>query len=302
MTRVPGPSRLLSDLAPVDRVHAGFYAFVAAVAGARAAVLPQPIATLGWYGGALIATLLLARRLRARTGAAGVLPRAAFALVAAPVTFLMLGTVVPYANPWHAERFLHDVDTALFLGRNPNVLLDRLAWPPLTELLQIDYALYYFVPVMLLGSFVLRRDWDGLGLGLFLAILCLYGSYFGYFLVPATGPNLNVLGLYPAHFSEPMEGLWLAKPLRAALLEAEAIKHDCWPSGHAALTLTCLVIARRTHRPTYRILFVPVALLVFSTMYLRYHYVIDVIGGVALAWAVLRFGPRWYDRGRASRG
>ena len=299
MPRTPGPSRLLADLAPVDRVHAAFYALVFAVATARVGVLPQPVATLGWFGGACLATLALARRLRGRTGAPGVLPRAAFALVTGPVTFLMLGTVVPYANPWHAERFLHDVDTALFLGSNPNVLLDRIAWPPLTELLQIDYALYYFMPVVLLGSFVLRRDWAGLGLGLFLAVLCLYASYLGYFLVPATGPNLNALGLYPPHFAEPMEGLWFAEPLRAALLEAEAIKHDCWPSGHAALTLTCLVIAHRTHRPTYRVLFVPVVLLVFSTMYLRYHYVIDVISGVALAWAVLHFGPRWYDRARA---
>ena len=35
-------------------------------------------------------------------------------------------------------------------------------------------------------------------------------------------------------------------------------------------------------------------LLIFSTMYLRYHYVIDVIFGFLLAWAVLRFGPRLY--------
>ena len=37
-------------------------------------------------------------------------------------------------------------------------------------------------------------------------------------------------------------------------------------------------------------------LLIFSTVYLRYHYVVDVLFGFALAWAVLRFGPPLYGR------
>src|SRR5207247_359212 len=68
----------------------------------------------------------------------------------------------------------------------------------------------------------------------FLVMLCLFASYAGYFAVPATGPNVNVLALYPAHFSGPMPGVWVAERIRQALYDAEAIKHDCWPPGPAA--------------------------------------------------------------------
>jgi membrane-associated phospholipid phosphatase len=292
----PDRRPLAASLTPIDWVHATFYAFALAVALIRLPALPDPVAPVAWYAAALLATLALARALRDRTGAGAAVPRAAFALVFAPVSFLMMGALVPYANPWHAERLLHAIDTAAFLGHNPNEMLDSIAWPPLTEVLQIDYALYYAVPVTLLASFALRRDWGGLVLALFLAIGCLYGSYVGYFFVPATGPNVNALGLYPAHFAEPMKGLFVAEPLRAALFAAETIKHDCFPSGHVALTLTCLAIARRSHRPTYRLLFVPVVLLVFGTVYLRYHYVVDVVFGVLLAVATMRYGPRLYER------
>jgi membrane-associated phospholipid phosphatase len=281
----------------VDFVHLAFYAFVVAVTVARWSALPHPLATLSWYGGALLGTVALARVLRDRAGLGPTGARIAFTLIAAPVTYLMLGGVVPQANPNHREAALKAIDDALFLGNNPNVALDRIATPVLTEVLQIDYSLYYLVPLVLLGFLLSARNVAGLGRSLFLVVLCLYGSYLGYFLVPATGPNLNVLGLYPPHFADPMPGLLFAEEIRAALLEAEAIKHDCFPSGHTALALVCLVLARREgSRACFFALLPVVVLLVFSTVYLRYHYVIDVLAGALLAWAVLRFGPRLHER------
>ena len=293
----PGAPRLRNDLAPVDWVHAAFYALVLLVAVARASTLPNPAATFGWYGGALVATLALARGLRGVEGFRAALPRTAWTIVAAPVSFLMLGGIVPYANPAHGERLLKAADDAMFLGNNPNEMLDRIAWPPLTEILQLNYALYYFIPLILLAAVIATKNAAGLSRGLFLVALCLYASYLGYFLIPATGPNLNRFALYPPHFSEPMPGVWVAERIRAALLEAEAIKHDCWPSGHTALSWTCLVLARHLQLQWAFWVLLPLVLaLIFSTMYLRYHYVIDVVSGFALAWAVLRFGPRLYER------
>jgi Na+/melibiose symporter-like transporter len=47
------------------------------------------------------------------------------------------------------------------------------------------------------------------------------------------------------------------------------------------------------------VLLVPVILLIFSTMYLRYHYVVDVVCGFLLAFAVLRWGRPLESRLRA---
>lgn len=297
--RIGLPPRLSDAIAPVDRVHAGFYAFVLAVCLVRLSSLPHPERAVGWYGGALAATLALAWALRGRSGWAGTWPRVVLTFSLAPFSFLMMAFVVPWANPFHQERLLHAIDTWMFLGRNPNVLLDGIATPWLTELLQIVYTTYYFIPIVLLACFLAGGKRDAVARGLFLVLLCLYASYVGYFLVPATGPNINRLGLYPAHFAEPMEGLWIAEALRASTFEAEWIKQDCWPSGHTALALVCLALAHRERsRSAILLLWFPVVALVFSTMYLRYHYVIDVLCGVALAWAVLRFGPGLHERWR----
>lgn len=295
--------RLRADLAPVDRVHVAFYVLVLALCALRFPALPAPALSLSWYGGALGATLLLARALRGRSEATSAVVRSLYTMTVAPVSFLMLGDVVPYVNPFHGERWLRAIDDAMFFGVNPNEWLDRLAWPPLTEVLQLNYALYYFIPIVLFVCLLASRRHEGVSRGLFLVLLCLYASYVGYFVIPATGPNLNRLGLYPPHFTDPMPGLWVAQDLRQALHDAERIKQDCWPSGHTALSWTCLVLARREHsRLAFWLLLPPVVALIFSTMYLRYHYVIDVVCGFALSWAVLRFGPHLYERARNSCG
>ena len=91
--------------------------------------------------------------------------------------------------------------------------------------------------------------------------------------------------------------------MRASIFAAEWIKQDCWPSGHTALSFVCLVIARREGvRWAYWALLVPVTLLIFSTMYLRYHYVVDVVCGFLLAFAVLRWGRPLEARLRTDTG
>lgn len=273
----------------------GFYVFVLTVALLAYPTLRPAWKPFAWYGSALVASIALARLLAGRTGLRASIPRLAFAIAVAPFSFLMLATVVP-AHSFHGERLLYDVDTAMFFGTNPNVLLDRIAWPPLTELLQLVYTCYYAIPLVMLIVFVKEQKPGAFSRALFTALLCLYLSYIGYFVLPATGPNVNLLWLYPAHFKDPMPGLFLAETLRAATYEAEWLKHDCWPSGHTALSLTCLVLAKREGSRAFDVLVVPVTLLIFSTMYLRYHYVTDVIFGFALAYVALWIGPRLHAR------
>jgi membrane-associated phospholipid phosphatase len=121
----------------------------------------------------------------------------------------------------------------------------------------------------------------------------MYISYVGYFLVPAAGPNIhNVLGpLKPVpievmslyRFASDLPGVWLTGPLRSWMFDVELTKKDCFPSGHVAVAVVCWAIARRVDRrfaPLFAVLAVGVTL---STVYLRYHYVVDVVAGAVLA-------------------
>ena len=134
----------------------------------------------------------------------------------------------------------------------------------------------------------------------------MYLSYIGYFLVPASGPNIHCnlarpgacpiesLGLY--HFTDDLPGTWLAEPLRRWMFEVELTKKDCFPSGHVAVAIVCWILARRIHRPLGFVFGVLAAGVILSTVYLRYHYVVDVIAGALLAAFALTGWLRLHDR------
>jgi membrane-associated phospholipid phosphatase len=269
----------------------------------RHAAIPHPWLELALYSGIGLATLVLVRWARRLSEKAAILSRAVFACASIPVLFLSLGGLVPYVNPYRGERHLRAIDDFLFLGRNPNEMLDGIAFPLLTEYLQFIYATYYFLPLVLLAGLIIRRKIAALPACMTAIVLSLFLSYIGYFLVPATSPSVNIEGLYPwPPYEEELRtgvstlpGIAFADTIREALYRAEAIQHDCFPSGHTAMALVVLLLARRHHRGFYRILLVPVVSLVFSTVYLRYHYVIDVIVGIGLS-AITLAGADWLER------
>jgi membrane-associated phospholipid phosphatase len=98
-------------------------------------------------------------------------------------------------------------------------------------------------------------------------------------LVPALGPRFLLAGQYRTG----LPGLLIAGPIRALLDALEGIRRDVFPSGHtSAILVTAFYAARFTPELVAWIL--PIAgLMVLSTVYLRYHYVVDVLGGALLA-------------------
>ena len=81
--------------------------------------------------------------------------------------------------------------------------------------------------------------------------------------------------------------------------------HDCMPSGHTAVTLITLLFAWRAHRPTFWLILPFASGLILSTVYLRYHYVIDVAAAVPFTVLCLLIGAavvRAWDRFTGSPG
>jgi membrane-associated phospholipid phosphatase len=76
----------------------------------------------------------------------------------------------------------------------------------------------------------------------------------------------------------------------------EGITRDCFPSGHTELTVLVLYYARKFDRRIFWWL-LPFGIgIVLSTVYLRYHYVIDVIAGAVLAGAIVVITTPLYNR------
>jgi membrane-associated phospholipid phosphatase len=196
---------------------------------------------------------------------------------------------IPAFRSSAADNTLVRWDLAIW-GANPTVWLERwLNWP-LVEALQIVYA--GFVPVVLLAAviFWLRRDYSSFRYYAFLIALGFLASYIGYILVPARGPRFVLAHLQ----SVPLEGGWLFSWLRETLDQLERPHYDCFPSGHTELTILAWWGSRSISKVLFRVMFVYTLGVVFATVFLRYHYTVDVMAGVALAAVLLWTSPRMY--------
>ncbi|PYT07514.1 MAG: hypothetical protein DMF60_06915 [Acidobacteria bacterium] len=168
---------------------------------------------------------------------------------------------------------------------NPTVWLERFTWPPLTEVLQLTYSSYYLLPVIL-GVVLWRSGRFGeFHFWVFIVVLGFYLSYLGYITVPAIGPRF--LPEIVQAQTKPLTGIWLFQPVRAMLDRAEGITRDCFPSGHTELTLLVLYYAHRFHRKTFWWLLPLGTGVILSTVYLRYHYVVDIVAGALLMAAIV---------------
>ncbi|HSB11021.1 MAG TPA: phosphatase PAP2 family protein [Blastocatellia bacterium] len=200
------------------------------------------------------------------------------------LTYKELTYLIPRIHPRDFDAALAAIDYRIF-GVNPTVWLERFTWPPLTEVLQLTYSTYYFLPIIL-GAVLWGKGWfDKFYYWVFLVLFGFYLSYLGYVAVPAIGPRF-LPSIVEAQ-TKPLIGVWLFLPVRQMLDNAEGLTRDCFPSGHTEVTLLVLYYAHRFHRKVFW-WFLPFGIgIIISTVYLRYHYVVDVVAGAVLALIVI---------------
>jgi membrane-associated phospholipid phosphatase len=204
------------------------------------------------------------------------------------------------------DSLLIAIDRRLF-GVDPTVWLTGYSRPYLTEILQVAYSLFY-VLFLIIGCEIYRRNDMGQFSRLRFAIA--YGfilSYLGYFLLPAVGPRFTLHDYARIDIELPGAALtpflrWFVDsgdsiPVGASNDVARAMaQRDAFPSGHTMMTLVLIVLGFRWRTRSRFFILAAGTLLIAATVYLRYHYVIDVAAGAALAVLCLRTTHGFYDR------
>jgi membrane-associated phospholipid phosphatase len=207
------------------------------------------------------------------------------------VIFDSLGWLVHYVNPEDIDPILIRLDYMIFKN-HPTVLLERITSPLLTDMLQIAYCTYYFIPISF-GIFLLRnKQREEFNRTLFLILFCYYLSYLGYILMPALGPRFTINHLQTTE----LQGFIIAEPIQRLLNQLEGIKRDAFPSGHTGIVVLVLYLAYRFERRFFWLLLPIVIALIFSTVYCRYHYVVDIIAGFGLTLLSVLLGEWYYER------
>jgi len=213
-----------------------------------------------------------------------------FPVLSVLIIFDSLGLIVHNINPHDIDYLLIRLDYRIFDGY-PTVLLEKIVHPLLTDVLQTAYATYYFLPIILGLALWVKGKREIFEKSVFLILLCFYLSYIGYLLFPALGPRYTMQHLQ----SKELHGFLISGPLQGMLNLLEGIKRDAFPSGHTGVALTVILLAYRYERTLFRWLTVPVLLLIFATVYCRYHYVIDVICGIILTVVTIAAGEVYYQ-------
>jgi membrane-associated phospholipid phosphatase len=200
-----------------------------------------------------------------------------------------MALIIPGVWRTDADQWLADLDFRIW-GVHPTVWLERFQTPALTEFLQIVYTL--FVPAVLLIPFLIwrRRRPEEFQYYAFLIALGYLASYTGYLIVPARGPRFLLNHLQ--HI--PLQGLWLFRAMQSTLDRLESAHYDCFPSGHTELTILAWWSSKAASKPLFWVYLAYTPLIIFATVYLRYHYTVDVMAGVVLAAALILSTPRLY--------
>lgn len=182
---------------------------------------------------------------------------------------------LPMAGVWALQ--------ILYLPLNRNLTGGVLLKTPLDDYLPlwsiwvVPYALTWFI---WLGSAVYMawkmepRLYAALLLSLFIVITC----------------GLTWFLLYPTYIQRPElvgEG-WAVTVLRAIYNADRA--YNAFPSGHVYLTAVLALYWVRWFPRQRGFWIVMVTLIALSTLFTGQHYILDPLGGLALAWAGYRFG------------
>ncbi|MGE5682489.1 MAG: phosphatase PAP2 family protein [Bacillota bacterium] len=221
------------------------------------------------------------------------------------LTFKELYVMIKPIRIYDYDYLLIQADRFMF-GTDPTKELLRIANPLLTEILQLAYGSFYILPIILGINLYLKKRLTALDFSIFSVVYGFFLSYVGYFFLPAIGPRFTLHAF--ENINNELPGLFFTNFLREVVNAgesipfgtpnpAEIVQRDVFPSGHTQMTLITMYLAVKFNvRSKYFLL--PIGmLLIFATVYLRYHYVIDLLGGtlfmVVTMWSGIYIYNRW---------
>jgi hypothetical protein len=177
------------------------------------------------------------------------------------------------------DPLLRNIDLMLFGALAHEIMgnaIGEAMW--IKTLLKCFYIFYYFMPGIVLAMLYFWRNDRGFAELRRGVLICLYGGYLMYILLPAAGPNFDLAMIGAS-------GVGTLHAYQYALTHLR-YQFDCFPSLHTALPWTVVGMSW-VHVPG-----VVRAFLVFcaagstlATVGLGFHYGIDVLAG--LLWSVV---------------
>ena len=211
------------------------------------------------------------------------------------ISFYAMGRAIPLLGIPPADGLLLQWDRAL-LGQTPAVAWEPFLRPWLEDVAMGGYLFFFYYLIAGPGHYCIKDLY--LFRKCIVGLFTMYGlAFMGYTVLPAAGPHIYL------PFKTPLLGPWLLN-WTIAPVNAGSNGLDAFPSVHVAASLYLLLFDWRHWRRRFWRLLLPCVVLWISTMYLRFHYFVDLLAAVVLAlasWALAELYERDTAQSRLDR-
>lgn len=186
--------------------------------------------------------------------------------------FPLLKPIAVTLIPWTADTLLHTIDRHLWGGQPLPAYFQFETHTTLANLFFICYFLFYLQVIGAVLYYTIRPRPD-----FFNRLMCGYLiGFIGYFILPAAGPAFTTL---------PHGNISGSIAALLSRIVAEGVTGmDVFPSLHTAISIFITAYLWRDGKTTVATILTPITIgIICATIYLRYHYGIDVLIGIVLA-------------------
>jgi membrane-associated phospholipid phosphatase len=192
--------------------------------------------------------------------------------------FEELRSLVHVIFPGWFDRWLIQFDFNL-AGVHPSVWLNQFANPVLNDAMQFAYMSYFLFLIFIPGILYFEKDFQSFWTVMTATAIAHYSVYVIAILFPIESPFFSLAYLHSA----PLVG----GPFTATIELVERfgrVHGAAFPSAHVAGSMVAILAVRR-YKPWLFWICAPLfAAMCVATVYGRYHYVADVIAGIAVGW------------------
>jgi membrane-associated phospholipid phosphatase len=210
--------------------------------------------------------------------------------------------IIKAFRPIDYDNILIQWDLSL-LGKNAGDIFLKYSNPVLTEYLQIAYSSFYFLP-LIVGWGIYKHKKMELDTFIRNIMFAYFFSYFLYLIMPAIGPRFTIYDF--THINQDLPGLLISDFLRWAINLGGGIttktfnpiylvNRDCMPSGHTMITLVNLYFAYKYKVKSRNVVLILGMSVIIATIYLRYHYFVDILFGVVFAIISILIEPIFFN-------
>lgn len=201
------------------------------------------------------------------------------------IIFTAFQTFLHKLNPNDYDHLLLSWDYEVF-GFDITRWLEQFISRGLTEVLTLSYFSYYVLPTLTFIVLFFAKGSDStINLRKYVLSIVIgwYAAFVIYLIIPAAGPDIA----FPENYTVPLAGL---SPLTNSYLQTlsqylkESSVRNTFPSMHFGIILITNYFAFILKRKYFWFVTLPLGtMLAIATVYLRQHYLIDLVGSIPMA-------------------